>query len=216
MWGTDDFSYFSRYDGLMYVRVNTLGAYCLSRTSTYAPPPVEQKPVIRVMPNLEIVASGEGVEPADRLALDAYAVRVSDLVWQLRAGRLLSAIDEGRSISEIRDFLAARTDAALPDTVLHLLEDVSERSEKVLDRGLARLIECDDSALAALIASDSRTRKHCMRAGERHLVVLSSSETAFRRALRDLGYLLAASEAGAGKARRRTAAADQAPHASEV
>lgn len=97
-----------------------------SRTSTYAPPPVEQKPVIRVMPNLEIVASGEGVD---------------------------------------------------------LLEDVSERSGKVLDRGLVRLIECDDSALAALIASDSRTRKHCRTAGERHLVVLLSSEAAFRRAL---------------------------------
>jgi hypothetical protein len=201
MWGTDDFPYFSRYDGLMYLRINALGAYCLGRTSTYAPPPVEQKPAIRVFPNLEIVASGEGIEQADRLALDAYAVRVSDLVWQLRAGRLLSAVEEGRSIPEIREFLAARSDAALPDTVVRLLEEVSERSGQVRDRGLARLIECDDPALAARIAGDARTRKHCTRAGERHLVVLSSSEAAFRRALRDLGYLLAASEAGVGKAR---------------
>jgi hypothetical protein len=68
-----------------------------------------------------------------------------------------------------------------------LLDDVVERTIKVHDRGLARLIECADPALAALIAGDTRTRKHCMRAGERHLVVPASSETAFRRALRDSG-----------------------------
>jgi len=203
MWGTDELPYFSRYDGLIYARINMLGAYCLGTTSTDAPPPgIEQKPVLRVRPNLEVAAIGDGVEHADRLALDAYAVRASDLVWELRAEKLLSAIEEGRSVPEIHEFLAARSGAALPDTVVRLLEDVSERSGKVRDRGLARLVECADAALATLVADDSRTRRHCMRAGERHLVVLSSSEIAFRRALRDLGYLLAARGAGAGKATR--------------
>ena len=51
-----------------------------------------------------------------------------------------------------------------------------------------------------LIANDTRTRKHCLRAGERHLVVAASSEAAFRRALRDAGYLLST-----GVTRPRTA-----------
>lgn len=71
-----------------------------------------------------------------------------------------------------------------------LLEDVSDRSARVQDRGLARLIECADAALAALIANDTRTRKHCLRAGECHLVVPAGSETAFRRGLHDVGYLV--------------------------
>jgi hypothetical protein len=74
---------------------------------------------------------------------------------------------------------------------MRLLDDVAERTTKVHDRGLARLIECDDPPLAALIANDRRTRKYCMRAGEQHLVVAASSEAAFRRALRDAGFLLA-------------------------
>ena len=202
LWGADDLPFFSRYDGLMYFRVTPLGAFCLGVASDYAPSPVEAKPVLHVLPNLEIAAIGAALESADRLALDAYATRVSDLVWRLDAGTLLAAIEAGRSVPEIREFLAARSGTPLPDTVGRLLEDVADRSVKVHELGLARLIECADAALAALIANDSRTRKHCMRAGERHLVVPAASDTAFRRALRDVGYLLASGEARVTKDRR--------------
>jgi hypothetical protein len=192
LWGTDELPFFSRYDGLMYFRLTPLGAYCLDVESGYQPAPVEVRPVLRVLPNLEIAATGSDLEQSDRLALDAYAAPVSDFVWRLEAGKLLAAIEAGRQLEEIREFLAARSGTPLPDTATRLLDDVAERTTKVHDRGLARLIECADAALAALIANDTRTRKHCMRAGERHLVVAGSSEAAFRRALRDAGYLLAA------------------------
>jgi hypothetical protein len=192
LWGTDELPFFSRYDGLMYFRLTPLGAYCLDVETYYQPAPVESKQVLRVLPNLEVAATGSDLEQSDRLALDAYATPVSDFVWRLESAKLLAAIEAGRQLEEIREFLVARSGAPLPDTVGRLLDDVAERSTKVQDRGLARLIECADSALAALIANDARTRKHCMRAGERHLAVPASSETAFRRALRDSGYLLAA------------------------
>jgi hypothetical protein len=192
LWGTDELPFFSRYDGLMYFRLTPLGAYCLDVETDYHSAPVEVRPVLQVLPNLEIAATGSDLEQSDRLALNAYAIPVSDFVWRLEAGKLLAAIEAGRQVEEIRAFLGARSGAALPDTVTRLLDDVVERTIKVHDRGLARLIECADPALATLIAGDTRTRKHCMRAGERHLVVPASSETAFRRALRDSGYLLAA------------------------
>jgi hypothetical protein len=58
------------------------------------------------------------------------------------------------------------------------------------DLGTARLIECNDPALAVLIANDSRTKKYCFLAGERRLVVPLESETRFHRALQKLGYSL--------------------------
>jgi hypothetical protein len=192
MWGTDELPFFSRYDGLMYFRITQLGAWCLGIGSDYQPAPVEVKPVLRILPNLEIAAAGSALEQSDRLALNAWAVPVSDFVWRLEAGKLLAAIEEGRPVEELREFLTARSGAAIPDTVARLFDDVAERCRKVHDRGLARLIECADAALAAVIANDTRTRKHCLRAGERHLVVPASSEAAFRRALRDAGYLLSA------------------------
>ncbi len=199
LWGTDELVYFSRYDGLMYFRITALGAYCLGVETTYRPAPVETKPLLRVLPNLEITAIGARLDQGDRIALDTYATQVSDLVWRLDQAKLLAAVDDGRPIDEVREFLTARSSAAIPDTVTRLLDDVAERSTKVHDQGLARLVECADPALAALIANDSRTRKHCMLAGERHLVVPASSEAAFKRTLREVGYLVAMAEVKTAK-----------------
>ena len=71
------------------------------------------------------------------------------------------------------------------------------RCTKVRDIGPARLIECTDRALAVLIANSPKTRKYCIAAGERRLVVKVSAEAAFRRGLRELGYCLASDDAQA-------------------
>ncbi|MBN2384646.1 helicase-associated domain-containing protein [bacterium] len=191
MWGTDDLFFLSRYDGLIFLRINALGAFCLGIAQTFAPRPPLRQPVFVVQPSLEIVAPSEKLSQADRLALDSYAVNTSDYTWRLSQEKLLNAVDGGRSITEIKDFLMAKSDHELPDTVTHLLADVAEKCSQLHDKGLVRLIECADPALATLIAHDSQAGKHCLRAGERHLVVHSSSETAFKSAIRRLGYIIA-------------------------
>ena len=83
LWGADDLVYFSRYDGLMYLRLTTLGAYCLGVETEYWATPVETKPVLSLLANLEIIAIGAELDQGDRMALDSYATKVSDLVWRL-------------------------------------------------------------------------------------------------------------------------------------
>jgi hypothetical protein len=212
LWGTDDLVYFSRYDGLMYFRITALGAYCLGAETEYQAAPVETRPVLSVLPNLEITAIGSELDQGDRIALDTYAIQVSDLVWRLDQAKLLAAVEEGRPIDEIREFLIARSSVAIPDTVARLLDDVAARSIKIRDQGLARLVKCADPALAALIANDSRTRKHCMLAGERHLVVPASSEAAFKRTLREVGYLVAMDEVNVAKPHRKASGKKSASH----
>lgn len=190
IWELEDQLYLSRYDGLKYFRITALGAFCLGIESKYHPTPLEKKPVLTILPNLEITAIGAKLEQRDRIALDTYAIQVSELVWRLDRARLLAEVEQGRTIKEIKEFLTARSSVQMPDTVKHLLNDVAERSTKIQDKGLARLIECDDPVLAALIANDSLTRKHCLLAGDRHLLVPSSSEAVFKRRLRELGYIV--------------------------
>jgi len=69
-------------------------------------------------------------------------------------------------------------------------QDVADRAARLADRGPARLIEAHATraALAQLIANDSRLRSLCRLAGDRYLVVPAESESAFRKALRELGY----------------------------
>jgi len=190
LWGNDGAPFLSRYDGLMFLRINPLGAWCLGTAPTYEPAAVERRPVLQVLETLEIVAIA-ALDHADRLALDAWAPRTAESVWSLDAPSLLAAVDAGHSLEALRELLHARSDSALPITVSLLLDEVATRCTQLHDRGAARLIECADPLLAAYIAEDPRTRKHCMRAGERHLVVYATSEAAFKRGLRDLGYRVA-------------------------
>ncbi len=205
LWGSDELPFLSRYDGLLFVRLNALGAFCLGVANGYESAPREVKAVLRVLPDLDVVAIDAGLEPCDRMALDSYAVRTSDAVWKLERGKLLSAAEEGRSVAELRELLTAGSGAPLPQTVARLLEDVEARLARVRDDGPARLVECDEPALAALLANDSGTRRHCLRAGERHLVVPASSEAAFRRGLREVGYLLAAAKPSVAVGGRKAA-----------
>ena len=189
-WGADDLTFLSRYDGLLYFRLTPLGAYCLGLTDSYIPSTVEVRQVLKVLPNLEIAAVGEPLPPGERLLLEQYAKPVSDSVWRLELSQLLSALAKGHRVAEFEEFLQARSSESLPATVQQFFQDARDRGESLQNKGTARLIECRDSALAALIANDSRTKKYCLLAGERSLVVPIESETKFRNALQKLGYSL--------------------------
>jgi hypothetical protein len=190
-WGTDELDYLSRYDGLRAVRLNALGAYALGLTGGYQAPAADAAVAgaLKVLPNLDIVVTGE-LPPADRLMLDAYAERTADRVWALREATLLAALDAGRSLGQLREFLAARATHELPNPVTTLLADVTARTGRLRNLGVIRLVECTDPALATLIASDRRLRGLCQPVGDRHLAVAIDREPEFRKALRALGHIL--------------------------
>jgi len=187
LWGTDDMDCLSRYDGLLYIRINGLGDWCLGQTEAYTPSPLEIRQVLQVLPNREVVAVGP-LSPGDELFLETFASKASDVVWKIEPLKLLEALERGEPASDIEAFLKARSGDDLPDNVAIFFKEVAERASRLVDRGTARLIEVQDAALAQLIANDRRLRSLCMLAGERHIVVPAEAEKAFRRGLRELGY----------------------------
>jgi hypothetical protein len=194
MWGTDDLTFLSRYDGLTYIRVTPLGAYALGSAPDYEPPALEHRGVFSVLSNLDVVATGEDLTFADRVVLDRYAAQTADRVWRLDRGQLLAAAEAGESIDDVRAFLVARTATPLPPTVISLLDDVADRARRFVDRGAMRVIECADPALVLQLANDARTRRLCIAASEHLLLVPTDSDQAFRRAVRKLGYAVSVAE----------------------
>lgn len=197
---TDDYheTTLSRYDGLAYFRLTPLGAYLLGISDRYQPAAPTPKQILRVLPNLEVVALGE-LTRADRLLLNSFLESVSDVVWKLDQAKVLDAIAQGRTVKELQDWLAASSGEPLPQPATQFLADLQTRSTSLQDLGSARLIRCADAALAAQIASDSRTRAYCfladqpkaIGAGEAcYLVVPAETETKFRNALKKMGYSL--------------------------
>ena len=189
-WGADNFSFLSRYDGLLAIQLNALGAYCLGLTATYEASSIVVETSLRVLPNLEIVLTGSPLKGGETLLMQTFTNQVSESVWTLDRAIALKAVAQGHSLEDFRDFLTEASVDPLPDTVSQFFADCISRSQGIQDQGLARLFECSDQALATLIAHDSRTKKYCQLAGDRQLIVPVDQETRFRNALQKVGYTL--------------------------
>ena len=187
MWGTDELVYLSRYDGLQYFRLTPLGAYCLGLAETWESSLPAARTSLTVFPDRRLHASASP-SPDERLVLETWASLESDDVWRLDRDRTLAAVEGGHAVDELREFLEARDDQPLPETVEGFLRDVERRGRALKSRGTAVLFECADEVVAGRLAADDRTAKLCLRAGERNLVVRTTLEDAFRKAVRALGY----------------------------
>ncbi len=188
MWGTDDLDFLSRYDGLLYIRVNPLGAYCMGLTNEYTPSLIQTRTSLTVLPSLQVNVTGEPLSADEALLLESYAELESDTVWRLDRDKALLAVESGHQIAELREFLQARDEQPLPEAVEVFIITTERRAQALSYQGAALLIECADAELADLIANDAQTKKWCQRAGERHLVIATEAEEAFRKAIHLLGY----------------------------
>lgn len=188
IWGTDDLAFLSRYDGLLYFRLNPLGAYCLGLAQGYTPAGIEAKATLTVLPGLHVNVSGAALSLDEALLLETWAEKESETGWRLDRDKALSAVESGQQIAELREFLAARDEQELPDTVVAFIVTTERNARALKQKGAALLIECADAELAELLATHDRTKKLCLRAGEKHLVVKEAEEEAFRKAAHLLGY----------------------------
>jgi hypothetical protein len=188
LWGTDDLDFLSRYDGLLYFRLNPLGAYCLGLAEAYTPSAVPTRAGLTVLPSLQINVSEEALAADEALLLGAYAEQETDTVWRLNREKALAAVESGHQIAELRAFLQARDAQPLPETVESFILTTERRARALVNKGTALLIECAEAEVADRVANHELMKKWCLRAGERQLVVPVEAEEPFRKALRSLGY----------------------------
>jgi hypothetical protein len=188
MWGAEDLDFLSRYDGLTYFRLNPLGAYVLGLAKSYAPTGIEAKATLTVLPSLQINVTGAPLSLDEALLLETWAEKESETAWRLDRDKALTALERGGNLAELRDFLSARDEQELPGTVTAFFNTTERNARALKQKGTALLIECADAELAGLLATHERTKKLCLRAGEKHLVVKEADEAAFRRAAHLLGY----------------------------
>jgi hypothetical protein len=190
-WGIDELSFCSRYDGLLYVRLNPLGAYCLGVTATYQPAVPSETRSWRILPNREIaLVDGQRLSPADRHLLALFATEKSEHLWELDAARILNHLESGGKVEDALQFLETNCVPPIPETVQTMLADLTRRGTVVQAVEEALLIEVADEATAALIAHDSQAGKHCWLAGNRRLAVPRRNSRAFRSAIKKLGFII--------------------------
>jgi hypothetical protein len=154
----------------------------------------EARPCVRGPRRRHHLAPEEGrrppLTPGDRLFLERFAEQRSEAVWRLDATKILAAVEEGLPVRELTNFLKAKNEGSLPQTVEVFLADMEAKSGQLRDLGAARLIECADATVAQILVNDRKLKKLCQLAGDRYLVFRAADEAAVRRTLRELGYVL--------------------------
>lgn len=188
LWGTDDIAFLSRYDGLQYIRVNSLGAWCLGLSGSYKAASIERRQVLKVLPNREITETKAPFPHSEAIFLETIADKTSDKVWRLNPDKILIAYEKGRPIEEIKEFLLSGSERDLPDNILSFFDDMIRRNRLLSDEGTARLIKVSDPVVALTLAGDSRLKGLCVSAEGGYIVVPLSNENAFRTKLRKMGY----------------------------
>ena len=190
-WGTDDMEFCGRYDGLLYVRLTSLGAYCLGLTDVYEPPAAEQRSLLKVLANRDLAVSG-GAEltPADRATLELFAKQTGDHLWSLDPQCILDYVESGGSVEDVTRFLAQNAAEEIPHTVEVFLNDLAGKLDAVRGAERAILVEMKDAEAAARVAHDRQTKALCRLAGDRYLAVPEKNEQAFRTAMKKLGYVV--------------------------
>lgn len=188
-WGTDEMSFCSRYDGLLYVRLNPLGAYCLDVASAYNPIAARPGPPWEVLGNGEIILSGDPL-PQEVHLMDLWASRDSKGAWWLNAGKILDYLASGGAIVDISQFLREKCQNEIPEVLAGWLSSIATKASAVKGIEQALLIEMRDAGSAAAIARHVDAGTLCRRAGENHLVVATKNLRTFRSTLKKLGYAL--------------------------
>jgi hypothetical protein len=185
----EELSFCSRYDGLLYLRLNVLGAYCTHTTNAYEPGVAPGKQAFRVLPNLEIALRAP-LSPADRHMLEMYAREKSEFVWEVDSGRVLDHLQSGGTTEDVLRFLEGNSSDPVPETVRRRILDLGARAAAIQGVEEALLLELSSETDAALIAHDSETRKYCRLADGKHLAIPKRNYRAFRTALKKLGFII--------------------------
>ena len=189
-WGADEMEFLGRYDGLRYVRLSPLGAFCFGVNTNYTPQVAERTKLFRVLANHELVLTEARIDPGSRAMLELMAVPQTDVVWRLDADRILSHVEAGGSFPELTKFLQAQATDVLPENVQVFLRDLESKLGACQGVRSAFLIDWNDEATARLVANSTGLRKVCRYAGGNTVAVSAADYRTFARLVKKLGYVV--------------------------
>ena len=191
MWGADELSFLSRYDGLRALRLTPLGSYVLGIDADYRPPAIPSNVALSVLPSLQVNVVRGALSAEEALLLENWAEPMESGSWRLDREKSLSAIEKGHDIAELKGFLESRDDMPLPEPVESLIGHCERNGKALKTLASAVLIECRDNETAETIAGHKETEALCLRAGPKTLVVRTEHLEKFRERIRVLGFGMA-------------------------
>lgn len=189
LWGSDELSFLSRYDGLKHFRLTPLGAYILGIADDYRPVAVSSGDlVLSVLHSLQVKAVRGTPTAEESLLLETWAIPLGAGNWRLDREKAIAAVEKGYDIAELQRFLESRDDMPLPPPVEAFISQCDRNGRALKTIGSALLIECRDGETADAVAGHKETAALCLSAGAKFLVVRTGHLEKFRERVRLLGF----------------------------
>ncbi len=187
-WGTDEYAYLSRYDGLGWFRLNALGAFSMNMVDEYRLETPKMPALLREVDELEFLLLRDP-ETHERTLLQQYAT-LSKTHLRLDTIRSLETLEQGGAPAELIDLMRKQTESKPTVEVEDFFDDLKTRTTSIRDGGAARIVECAGESLARLIAESGETGGYCLYAGGKQVIVAEKSWRKFRSGLLKVGYVI--------------------------
>lgn len=189
-WYWDDSAY-SPFDGLLYFRINKLGAFLLGQADEYTPAQPETDSLFTISADLELTLLNPAeLTPNVRILLEAVTVPKDELHYQLDTQKFLTALEEGQPWQALADFLTEYHEGLLETAVADWLTRLQTNTTSIKRGKAALFITVAHPALANMITKDSLLGSFAHAINKKTIVIPASRERTFRKRLKELEYLL--------------------------
>lgn len=177
-----DDDHLSVCDGLAFLRLTALGAFCLGLSDGFEVPDGDEPPAF----NADLTVDAPHASAEEHVVLERYAHELSPGRWRLDRESLLNALAQGAPPSQLLAF-AQRSGRALPPSLRALVRDVEER--RLASSGPAQLFSCCSAQRADELLADPELARLALRAGPTTLAVPVQHDAAFRARVRTLDHV---------------------------
>ena len=185
-WGADEYKFLSMSDGLMYIRLNDLGAWVMDIVQEYGTLDSQTFEAH----GTDIIFTGKGTMTADHsIYLDKIGNQEEAGKWHISTTSLLLAVQEGDTTKNIKKFIKKIISGKLNNSFIQLFNEVEDRSGQITLKGKASLLECH-SQIRKQILIDSKLSRLCLPAGEHHIIILPGKDQFFAKHLKALGIII--------------------------
>ena len=191
LWGADDLSFLSRYDGLAYFKINPLGAFCLNLDTVYQPSvPLNTDNLSITINERGHIAINSSPIPAEALIILGQFCRTENQkTWILDQESLISALETRYDLAALTAFFT-KYQVLVPDNIQSLIEDIGKKSKELTMKNKMVLFECSCPKTAHHFSSVPAINRYCSLVGEKLLAVPEEKLLKFKNEIKKLGYVL--------------------------
>jgi hypothetical protein len=187
----EEAEYDSPYEGLIFFRINPLGAYLFGQAGEYELPQPLDDPLFSIDSELVLTLENPAaLTPNLRQELGRFTIEQGDHRYRLDTGRVLDEIECGEDLRYVADFLERHHRGPLPEHVSHWLQELAANRGAFERKHDAMLVQVRSRELLKMVLQDPTLKKSARVLEGRTLIVPSSKERSFRNRLKELGYLL--------------------------